>query len=71
MSPRSPLVLWTFGRWQCDYYPAPHNAGRLQVYCGELLVTTESSPPGHAAEQRAEVLRQRVLRGDLKVPTHQ
>jgi hypothetical protein len=37
------------------------------VYRGDVLATAEATPSGNPAHHRANVLRQRVVRGDLKV----
>jgi hypothetical protein len=71
MPSRARRVLWTLGAWRCDFHPGYAGQGRLEVYSGRVLATAETTPTGEAAKQRAEVLRQRVLRGDLKVPTGQ
>ena len=58
-------VLWAEAQWRCVYHPGFAGQGRLEVYRGELLVSAESTPSGVAATHRGEVLRQRVIRGDL------
>lgn len=60
------LVLWTEGNWRCEYHPGFGGDGRLEVYQDHILVAAESTPVGEAAAQRSEVLRHRVLRGDLR-----
>jgi hypothetical protein len=68
MAPPGARVLWTLRSWRCEFYPGFGGQGRLEVYVGDVLATAESTPTGEAAEHRAEVLRQRVLRGDLALP---
>ena len=43
-------------------------AARLEVYRGDTLVATESTVVRRLAMDRAEVLRQRALRGNLRMP---
>ena len=58
-------VLWSESGWRCVYHPGFAGQGRLEVYRGESLVSAEATPSGLAATQRGEVLRHRVIRGDL------
>lgn len=58
-------VLWREGEWRCEYHPRLAGTAWLQVYHGDVLTTAETTPSGTAAQQRAAVLRHRVLRGDL------
>jgi hypothetical protein len=67
MVPR-PVVLWRDGAWRCEVHPGVDGSARLEVYCGETPIMAEPSVVGQGAEYRAEVLRQRVLRGNLRVP---
>ena len=60
------VVVWIEGDWRCVFYPGFGAAARLEVYFGEYLVTSEETPSGDPASRRAEVLRQRVVRGDLR-----
>jgi hypothetical protein len=60
-------VLWTQGAWRCVIRAGPAGSARLAVLHGEQLVTAEATVAGLLAKYRAEVLRQRVLRGDLRV----
>jgi len=63
--PRDVLV-WTEADWRCELHAGRiPGEGRLLVYRGETVVTAESVPMGTAAYIRAEILRQRVLRGNL------
>ena len=64
----SPIVLWRAGDWRCELHPGVGGAARLEVYYGEAPVMAEASVAGRMAEYRAEILRQRVLRGDLRAP---
>ena len=65
--PRDVLVVWTEGDWRCDLHTGGiPGEGRLVVYRGETVVTAVSVPIGTAAYIRAEILRQRVLRGNLR-----
>ena len=61
------VVLWTEGNdWRCELHASKiPGEGRLLVYRGDVVVTAESVPMGTAAHIRAEILRQRVLRGNL------
>ena len=61
-------VLWTEGDWRCELRAGPAGSGRLVVYKAGLMVTAEATIPGAMAQFRAEILRQRVLRGDLRAP---
>ena len=64
---RVAAVVWREGDWRCESHTSMvPGEGRLLVYRGETVVTAESVPMGAAAYSRAEVLRQRVLRGDLR-----
>jgi hypothetical protein len=66
--PRDVLVLWNEGPWRCEMHTAgvPGEGGFL-VYRGDAIITAESVHLGPAAYARAEILRQRVLRGDMHV----
>lgn len=60
------LVVWTEGEWRCELHPGGiPDQGRLLLYHGETVVTAESVFLDTAAYIRAEILRKRVLRGDL------
>ena len=62
------LVLWTEGDWRCELNPgATPGDGRLQIHRGDTVVLAEAVNLGPAAYARAEILRQRLLRGDLQV----
>ena len=66
---RDVLVVWTEGYWRCELQTGGiRDEGRILVYLGERIVTAESVHLGAATYVRAEVLRQRVLRGDLRAP---
>lgn len=65
MSRRDAVQLWNEGKWRCEFHRGIGGHSRLEVYWGDDLVTAESAPTGNPAYLRAEVLRQRVLRGDL------
>ena len=54
--------------WRCELNPGIAGIERLEVFCDETLVTAEATVAGRLAEYRAEILRQRVLRGDLRAP---
>jgi hypothetical protein len=58
-------VLWKEGDWRCEFNPGLAGSGRLEVYQADQLVLTEETLSGPTAIQRAEILRQRLLRGDL------
>ena len=64
---RPVIVLWQEQDWRCECHPGVGGESRLEVYRGETLAAAEATPSGTPAEQRAAVLRQRVLRGDLNV----
>ena len=61
------LIVWTEGDWRCELHTGDiPDEGSLVVYRGETVATAESVPLGSAAYIRAEILRQRVLRGNLR-----
>jgi hypothetical protein len=60
------VVLWRAEDWRCELHRRPDGESRLEVYQGDVLVTAEATQSGHAAQVRADVLRQRVRRGDLR-----
>ena len=63
---RAVLVVWTEGYWRCELQTGGiRDEGRILVYLGERIVTAESVQLGTAMHTRAEILRQRVLCGDL------
>jgi hypothetical protein len=59
-------VLWSEGQWRCELRTGPAGSARLAVLHAEKLVTAEATVAGLMAKYRAEILRQRVLRGDLR-----
>jgi hypothetical protein len=59
-------LLWTHFEWRCELHSGIAGQGRLEVYRGDDLKSAESVPTGNAAYLRAEVLRQRAVRGDLR-----
>jgi hypothetical protein len=61
-----PMILWREGDWRCEFHPAAGGDSRLKVFHGEKLATIEAAPAGTPAFQRANILRHRVLRGDLR-----
>ena len=64
---RDAVILWNEGDWRCEIHPGRiPGQGSFLVYCGDSIVTAESVHMGAAAYTRAEVLRQRVVRGDLR-----
>ena len=64
---RDVVTLWNEGDWRCEIQTdAIPGQGRFLIYCGDSVVTAESVHMGLAAYTRAEILRQRVLRGDLR-----
>lgn len=65
MAAHETLVLWTDGDWRCDYHPVNGDAGRLEIYHGDRLVTAEGTLSLSLAKCRAEILHHRVIRGDL------
>jgi hypothetical protein len=66
---RDVLVVWTEGYWRCELQTGGiRDEGRILVYLGERIVTAESVHLGAAAYSRAEILHQRLLRGDLRAP---
>lgn len=62
---RDVLVLWREGDWRCEYHAGIAGEARLVVYSVDHVVSAESVPAGAPAYHRAEVLRQRMRRGDL------
>ena len=66
--PRDVVILWTEGDWRCECHTGDvPGQGCFLVYCGESVVSAESVHMGAAAYVRAEILRQRVVRGDMRV----
>jgi hypothetical protein len=62
-------VLWREGSWRCDLDSGGiRGEGRLLVFYGARVITIESVRLGASVAARAEVLRKRVLRGDLRAP---
>ena len=65
--PRDVVTLWNEGDWRCEIHTGGcPGEGSFLVYRGDSIVTAESVHMGVAAYTRAEILRQRVLRGDLR-----
>jgi hypothetical protein len=64
---RDVLILWNEGDWRCEIQTGgiPGQA-RFLVYHGATVVTAESVHLGAATYARAEIVRQRVVRGDLR-----
>lgn len=60
------VIVWCEGEWRCDFHPAMAGHARLEIYHRDHLITAETAPSGPPSHLRAEVLRQRVLRGDLR-----
>lgn len=65
MDPQPIAVLWAEGTWRCEYHVGFGGQGRLVVYHGSHLIAAEGTLSGKPAALRGEVLRQRVLRGDI------
>jgi hypothetical protein len=65
------VVLWTEGDWRCEFHARGGIEGRLDVYRADQLIASENTLSVLIAEHRGEVLRQRVLRGDLNVDRHE
>jgi hypothetical protein len=66
--PRDVLILWNEGNWRCEMHTSGiPGEGRFLVYYGDSVVTAEAVHLGAAAYARGEVLRQRVVRGDMTV----
>jgi hypothetical protein len=63
---RDVLIRWNEGDWRCEVHTGGFPGDSFLVYRGDSIVTTESVHLGTAAYSRAETLRQRVLRGDLR-----
>lgn len=63
-------VVWSEGEWRCDFHPGVAGHARLEIYHSGQLIAAETAPSGPPSYFRAEVLRQRVLRGDLRPPTN-
>ena len=66
LSERASLVLWEEGDWRCEFNPGLAGVGRLEVYQADQLILAEEALSGPSAAQRAEILRQRLLRGNLR-----
>jgi hypothetical protein len=64
--PDQVLVLWTEADWRCEFRARAGADGRLDVYQADQLVVSENTLSAQIGKQRGEVLRQRVLRGDLR-----
>jgi hypothetical protein len=60
------VVLWRERDWWCQLQPRAGGVSQLNIYKGDKLVTAESAPTGEAARLRADILRRRLLRGDLQ-----
>lgn len=65
MDTREVIILWREGAWRCEFHPGIAGQSRLLVYRGEQVAAAESTPSGEPALRRADVLRQRVIRGDI------
>ena len=62
-------VLWREDSWRCELDSGSiAGESRLLIYRGARIVTAESVRLGPFVSARAEVRRQRVLRGDLRAP---
>ena len=66
MSQYDLVVLWTDGDWRCEFHRGVDGDGFLAIFHGERIVAAERTPSETVATLRAELLHQRVLRGDLK-----
>jgi hypothetical protein len=66
MNSHDVVVLWREHDWRCEVHAGIAGASRLVVYLGEQPVVAETMPAGATAHHRAEVLRHRVRRGDLR-----
>ena len=66
MATREIVILWREGEFRCEFHAGIAGSSRLIVYFREQPVTAESTPSGQAAYARADILRQRVRRGDLR-----
>jgi len=65
---RDVLILWNEGDWRCEVHTGSMpGQGSFLVYRGDSVVTAELVHLGAMAYARAEILRQRVLRGDLHI----
>jgi hypothetical protein len=63
---RDVFILWNENDWRCEIHTGGYpGEGSFLVHRGDSVVTAESVHLGAAAYARAEILRQRVLRGDL------
>jgi hypothetical protein len=69
MDSREVLVLWRNAAWRCEFQPGIAGQARLLVFHEDTVVAAESVPSGRPAYLRAEVLRERVRRGDLRPQT--
>ena len=60
-------VLWREDSWRCELDTGDiRGEGRLLVYYGARIISAESVHVSASLSARAEALRQRVLRGDLR-----
>ena len=63
---RDVLILWHEHDWRCEMHTGRiPGEGCFLLYRGDSIVTAEAVPLGATAYARAEILRQRVLRGDI------
>ena len=64
---RDIVTLWNEGQWRCEIHTGGiPGQGSFLVYRGGDVVTAEAVPLGAMAYARSEILRQRVLRGDMQ-----
>ena len=70
MTATNVIVLWREHDWRCELHSGTSGSCRLLVYRGDVVACAEAIVSGHTAYIRAEVLRRRVLHGNLSVPRH-
>jgi hypothetical protein len=68
MTASNVIVLWRENDWRCELHSGTPGSCRLLVYRDDVVACAEAIVLGHTAHVRAEVLRRRVLRGNLSMP---
>ena len=60
------LLIWAEGDWRCELHPRGGGEARLKILHAEEVIAVEPTYTGRLAYARAEILRQRVRRGNLR-----
>ena len=68
MTANNVIVLWRENDWRCELHSGTPGSCRLLVYREDVVACAEAVVFGPTAHVRAEVLRRRVIRGNLSVP---